>query len=272
MIALLAVALLPLDLADPAGAAPAGALRLAAVVEDDRLVAAELENVGARPLRVVLGYTCGGPEPFEALVDGAARPFVPEPRPCDKNVLAVETLPPRGRRRVASASVVLDGRPHRVAVRYRPPNVDGAWMGALISPAIAVGAGPLAIELKLRPGPVRDGERVDLEIVHTWRGPTQMRFLKGWYGVCGGPLDQLTVDDQPTAFRRHVNCDGPVMPEVVVLQPGGSWTTTGSFLAAPGRHRVRVRYLMDASLARAVDRPDNVGTWLGEVGDVAELR
>src|SRR5438094_43944 len=119
MLPLFALALLPLDLANPAApAAAADGLRLVAAVEDG-VVVADLDNVGARPLQVMVGYSCGGPTPFEAVIDGAARPFVTPVRACDKNVTVLRLLPPRGRLRVASERVLLDGQTHRVEVRYR---------------------------------------------------------------------------------------------------------------------------------------------------------
>ncbi len=92
-LALLA-SLLPFDIAIPhrssrQGPAPAPPLRLEAHLVGKR-VSAQIVNDGP-PVRLLLGYTCSGPEPFRLLVDGVEQHFTPATA-CDKNVERVVSL------------------------------------------------------------------------------------------------------------------------------------------------------------------------------------
>jgi hypothetical protein len=91
---------------------------------------------------VWIGYSCAGPEPFSAIVDGEVRPFVAPPRDCDKNVTLTRWLAPGEPLDVVSRTVTLDRKPHDVAVRYRvtkqyAPSPD-TWIGELASPPLHI--------------------------------------------------------------------------------------------------------------------------------------
>jgi hypothetical protein len=142
---LLLIALLPLDLA-VVGAPPAtaGGLRIESVIEGRR-VGARLTNTGAAPLDLLIGYTCSGPQPFVAIIDGVERSFLTRSIECDKNVEHIERLVPGASQRVLSETLVLDGAAHELAVRYAPPAGRAAklWHGALRSPPMHVPASTL---------------------------------------------------------------------------------------------------------------------------------
>jgi hypothetical protein len=170
MAPLILLAILPLDLIDPAPApAPAAAangLRIEATVENRR-VCAVLTNVGARPIEAEIGYSCSGPDPFEAIVDGTAKSFVDPATDCSKNVPQTAALAPGEQRRVDSRSVILDGNPHRVAVRYRSAGYErGTWRGQLTSATIQVPAGDPNLPLQLSRGEIVAGMRAVSGRVH----------------------------------------------------------------------------------------------------------
>jgi hypothetical protein len=263
----LLLALLPLDLIDPSTASTANGLHLDAIVEAQQ-VSAELTNVSNHPQRLFLGYSCSGPEPFEAVIDGIRRPFVSKVIDCSKNISRVEVLAPGERRRVPSATVLLDGETHRVAVRYAPGSGDDrSWGGALTSAPITVHAGQLSIEVVAKPSAIRDGVLVTIDIIHRWYGKAPIRFHKGWVGVCGGPIDQLFVDGEPRAFTQHVNCDQLPPIDVEVVPPGGVWITHGSVVVAPADrpHVLHARYSVDPVQAAVAQRADNMDVYVGRV-------
>src|SRR5262245_12981825 len=149
MYALLVLALLPLDVTAPPGprtGRPAVGLALTAEADGPHVVA-RLTNGGPRRVKLWLGETCGGPTPFEAVIDGVAHPFA-VPAECDKNVSRFEWLQPGQELRVPSTAVLLDGRPHQLKIRYhasKPPLEHDLWRGELESPPIAVGESRLSV-------------------------------------------------------------------------------------------------------------------------------
>jgi hypothetical protein len=275
MAPLILLAILPLDLIDPAPApaATANGLRIEATVEERR-VGAALVNVSARPIEAMIGYSCSGPEPFEAIVDGATRPFADPPVACTRNASMVARLAPGERKPVPSRTVELDGNAHRVAVRYRlaRPADRGTWRGELTSTAIQVPAAArparssgLEMEVRAKVGAIRGGgAQVAIEVVHRWHGPTPERFLEGDRGACAGPQDYLLVDGKTVSMVAPVVCDGPSAPISEEIAPGGQWTTHGQIVLPVGRHRLQAVYQIDAAHAAMIDRPDNMIVFRGE--------
>ena len=123
---------------------------------------------------------------------------------------------------------------------------------------------PLAIDLRASVGPIRNGAQVSVVVVHRWSGPTPERFLEGDRGACAGPQDYLLVDGAARALIEWQICDGPAVPEAEVIPPGGTWTTRGHIVLAPGRHRLRAVYRVDEKQAALLDRPDNMIVFHGE--------
>lgn len=262
MAPLLLIALLPLDLADPTAAASDGTLRVEAVVDGGK-VAADLVNGSGRAVHTPLGMTCSGPLAFTAWVDGVEHGFAEPGRDCHANAIDWADLAPGERRRVPSRLHVGPGA-HQVVVRYRPdPGLGGGVRGELRSNGLVTGGGPLQLELRAQVGAVRDGAQVAVEVVHRWRGATQLRFLRGWLGVCAAPKDGLRFDGQARPMVEPVACDGPAAPDWVTVQPGGSFTTRGMLIVAPGRHRLRAVYDVEPPEIIFWPRKDNVGEYAG---------
>ncbi len=265
--------ILMLALLDLAGSAPPGSegLRVDAILHERR-VDAQLTNTGKRPLKILVGYTCGGPEPFTAVIDGGApQSFQTAPVVCTGNAMVVETLAPGARRIVPSSTLILDGAAHRLAVRYQNQSAawnQEQWHGSIESSTVQIGAASLSLELRATPGL---GGTVELEAIHVFRGPTQLRFITAWAGVCAGPLDRLIVDGKVQAFFEMTACDGPVAAVVETLAPGGRFVSHGKVHLTPGWHQLRARYQVSASDLRIAGTKGNLGEWSGEV-DSPEVR
>src|SRR5262245_54981520 len=82
--AMVLVALLQAQ-AGAAAAQPEPGPVLTAVVEE-RTVGVRLTNGGTKPLSLHLGWSCSGPRPFVALIDGKERSFVTSEKRCTRNV------------------------------------------------------------------------------------------------------------------------------------------------------------------------------------------
>jgi hypothetical protein len=122
--ALLWLALGPLDVAvpGPAKSGALGTLRLEARLRDGR-VEAQIVNDGPR-VRLLMGFSCSGPEPFRLIVDGVERRFT-APRECDKNVERVVELGPGERTEPALSDRIKLGE-GTLSVSYRP-STTGHW-------------------------------------------------------------------------------------------------------------------------------------------------
>ena len=221
MAPLLLLSILPLDLTGPAAQAPApDGLAIEAALDGD-LIAADLVNRGPRPVRVVIGETCGGPTPFDAIVDGGRPRSFASPHSCRANTVEIIQLQPvqlrpGERRRVRSEALRLEGTGrHRLVVRLHGSGFDGSFSGLLTSPPLELPAPGLTVELRARPGAIRGGgELVEVEVIHRWRGASPQRFLTGWRSPCGGPADQLLVDGVEREWAgEHPVCDLPAAPE-----------------------------------------------------------
>jgi hypothetical protein len=70
--------------------------------------------------------------------------------------------------------------------------------------------------------------------------------------------------------EQVVACDGPVAPDWVAVQPGGSFTTRGMVIVPPGRHRLRALYQVDPPEIVSWPAKDNLGEWTGRA-ESAEL-
>lgn len=265
MIPLLVLVLLPLDIsiADTATAG-AGGLRIEAMAVGRR-VGARLVNTGKAPVDVMLGYTCGGPEPFTAIVDGAERSFVTGSVVCSGNAMIIERIAPGGRREVRSETLILDGERHRLAVRYRYPRAEinpKVWNGDITSAAISLEAAQLALDL--RAGAVGKGGAVAFTMEHRWRGAARLRFLAEWTGACARPQDEFIVDGEPHATVETA-CAGPSASLVRAVAPGESFTTSVTLHLPRGRHKIRARYRVAADDWRTVGSKGNIGDWTGDV-------
>jgi len=259
---LLLLALLPLDLAAVKQAPERGGLRLEAVLEGRR-IGARLVNGGAAPLDVLVGYTCGGPEPFVAVIDGQERSFQTGLVVCTGNAMVIEHLGPGAARLVPSQTLILDGAAHAVSVRYRNPPASWAnklWHGELTTPPRRVPAAELEVELRAKsnqPG------TVDLEMIHRWHGATRLRFFTGWAGVCASPADQLLLDERPRSFIE-TPCDGPAAPLTEAVAPGGSFVTRATLHLERGIHRLRTRYRVTPEQITQIGIKGNIGDFVGE--------
>jgi hypothetical protein len=256
-------ALLPLDLAAVDAAAGSG-VHVEPVL-DGRTVGARLSNAGKQPIDVLVGYTCGGPESFVAIVDGVERSFQTGTIVCSGNAMRIERLAAGGSTVVRTQTLVLDGAAHTLAVRYAPRTAVGGklWHGAVTSARVAVPRAELALSLRATPGPT--GGAVAVEITHLWQGATHLQFFARWLGACAGPADTLIVDDLARGFVENA-CDGPAAGAAEPLGPGESFVNRGVVHLPAGLHRVRARYRVTADDYRIVfGKKGNIGDWTGEV-------
>lgn len=252
---------LPLDLTTATSPSLAGGLQVDAVLQGRR-VAARLTNVGHKPLDVLVGYTCGGPEPFVAIVDGVSRSFQTGMIVCTGNAMVLEHLLPGASRLVPSQTLILDGAAHELVVRYHSEALEKKWWsGTLTSSPLTLTEGEL--DVTLRATPKSDGA-VELELVHRWHGHTNLRFLARWIGVCARPHDALFVDEKPNGYVENA-CAGPAAAETETVSPGQAFTNRATIHLARGWHRLRARYRVTAEDMRLVFFKGNIGDWLGEV-------
>jgi hypothetical protein len=266
MIPLLLLAMLPLDLAPGTASLPAvsDGLNLEAVLEGRR-VGARLTNLGKRPLQILVGYTCGGPEPFLAVVDGKVLSFQTASITCTGNAMQIETLRPGAQRIIPSSTIILDGAPHHLAVRYENRAYDWnkeQWHGHIQSVAISVGGA--AVDLQLRATPKPGGE-VELEAIHTYNGPTQLRFATNWIGVCPGPIDSLILDGKTRSFIEPQVCDGPAGVATEAVASGGRFVTHGRIKLERGIHQLRARYEVGEGILLIAGVKGNIGDFEGVV-------
>jgi hypothetical protein len=269
MIALVLLALLPLDVSPP-DASPAGAPVRMEVALDGRLVRARLTNGAPRRLLVFTGYSCSGPEPFSAVVDGEVRPFASDPVGCAKNVPVERWLGPGEQLVISSQTVILDDQPHRVAVRYEVPAATerGRWSGAVTSPVVSVGRSTL--ELSLAIGPRIRGEKTPVVITHIWRGAGPAVFLIETVGACPMPQDVLIVNGVVRSLGPEAACAGPAAYRTARVEPGQPFATGGSILLAPGRHTIRARYEVVEASQRPYVSPPEGPVWTGRI-ETAEV-
>jgi hypothetical protein len=141
MLALLLVSLLPFDVVLPES--PSGdthGLRLEARIAGGTL-RAQLVNGGHDPVKLFVGLTCGGPYPFQLVVDGNVRPF--HSWGCSEPSPLIVQLAPGARYDVPKEPLSLKGA-HSLVMRYRPDGDNGfwcddCWSGELASAPVASG-------------------------------------------------------------------------------------------------------------------------------------
>ncbi|HZS41798.1 MAG TPA: hypothetical protein VFF06_33445 [Polyangia bacterium] len=265
---LIVLALLPLDVTAPArprsGAAPPTGLRLE-VSAEGRRVAVRVVNGGPRRVKLWLGETCSGPHPFAAIVDGATRAF-DLPVACAGED-RYEWLAAGGETRVVSMTELLpDDRPHRVSVRYHVSRLEhDLWRGDVEAPAVTLRASLLELSLRVLERPTAATRAMTVELRYTWHGDRTMRFFTGWEGACPQPQAEVLVDGAAHSSPDDRVCDGPVRPAAAELLPGGTRTESRRVLIDPARHEVRAVYAVDEKQALMIQRPDNVGVWIGTV-------
>ena len=139
LLALLVSALLALDIAAPSvPGATDGSLHLEIKLVGRR-ISTEIVNSGPK-VRLLIGSSCSGPEPFSLIVDGKERRYT-RPVDCDKNVERVVELATGGRTRAVVSDAIEPGA-YRVAVRYLGtgggPACAGCVSGELRSKTFAV--------------------------------------------------------------------------------------------------------------------------------------
>jgi hypothetical protein len=192
-------------------------LRLAASLEGLR-IRATLHNGGAAPIEVTVGDRCAGPA-FALVIDGVPRPFAGSGRVCKAPQPLRKTIAPDGDYSILSDA--LDGRHHRVAVRF-----DG-----LSSPTIAVPTA-LRVDLKLAAtAHARAGEPLDLEITHVNRSPEAVSLP-----ICGE--DRLLVDGKEQPLPAVEAC----RPVTRMVPLRGAFVTRGRLTLPAGRHQLRARW------------------------------
>jgi hypothetical protein len=173
----------------------------------------------------------------------------------------IEKLAPGASRIVESKTLILDGEAHDLVVRYRVNRGwGGAWAGTVASRAQRVAQAGLSVLLQAKGG----AGTIEVEIEHRYHGPTQLRFLTGWAGVCAGPQDGLLLDGVARGFIE-VPCDGPAAPLTEAVAPGGRFVTRGTIHVAPGYHRVRARYRVEQRTMQVFGIKGNIGDWTGDV-------
>ena len=233
----------PLDLTTTVSSpSEADGLRLDAVLQGSQILA-QLTNTGTAPLEVLLGYRCGGPRPFIAVVDGVVRSFQRVLACRDETPLTVRLLP-GATQRVPVGPTIRDGRAHQLVVRYQQLQEPKLWKGLLTSAPLAVAAGTFEIALRANPKP---GGAVDLEFSHRWHGPTTVRFLARLLGACPRPYDRLSIDGADYGLVAETACAGPGGNPRELLAPGETFTTHATIRLAPGRHHLRAQYSVPAN-------------------------
>jgi len=248
--------LLPLDLATstvPLSSRHNG-LRVEAVLVGRR-VAARVTNESKKPIELLLlGHQCVV-VPFSATVDGEWRSF-PEPMGCPWLRESVEMLAP-GAATLVESTTILDGNAHTFSVSYQPSMVDDG----LTSPTLKVARLDLDVGLRATP---RRGGRVDLELIHRWRGDHSVRFFARWLGACFGPLDQLYVDGTIHSFH-DLPCDAPTAPGIEALGPGGQFINRATIRLQAGTHHLRFVYAVTSHDTEMIEKKGNIDEWIGSV-------
>jgi hypothetical protein len=182
-------------------------------------VQARLANDTDEPVVVVVGDSCAGPL-FKLVIDDKPRPFVGTGKGCSTPHLYSRTVPARGEYAILSDS--LDGRHHRIAVRF----------GQLASPVIEVPT-LMRVDVTLAATThARAGHPIDLEVTHVNRSAEEVTVP-----ACGE--DRLLVDGIESPLPGAAGCG----TDPLVLKVRGAFVTRGRLPSlAPGRHRLRARW------------------------------
>jgi|GEM_PF-2558287 len=238
-----------------------GGLHLVAHVDHTRgrLVAAQLVNDGNTPVEVLLGYSCGGPEPFQMIENGVSRSFQTGKVVCTGNSFFPAKLAPGAGWDVPSRAIILDENEHTIRVSYTA-SIPKLWTGTLVSAPIHVSATDFTMRLIAKAAP---NHAVEVELVHVWRGNRAFGFLTRWIGVCASPADELFVDDLPYSFIENA-CDGPT---AAVEEPltNGEFVNRATIHLRPGRHRLRASYRITEETLRVLPTPSSLPRWVGFV-------
>lgn len=245
---------------------------LAALIEE-RTLGVRLKNSGAKPLALHLGWSCSGPSPFAASIDGQEQPFVTTEQTCTVNSPLAQTLAPGASTVIWSKTLVLDRGAHRVQVRYSPqrdPMFDAKakyWLGEATSPILAVpkaaanrpsSSARLAIRAWVEENELAVGFHNEGPVpIHLYLG----RGCRNRTGTIPGQGIFTTEIDGKTKAFVPPPCATPV-PNVETLVPGGrliKWL--GKVDADQRPHRIVVRYKVQPG---ELD-PEHLDAWSGEL-------